>query len=420
MPVFAAGNERGPGQYQPPSQPIWHWDYWTIGGVLYIYYNNYFRPLNDAQGGFNNLASYAMSKNALIVGADSGNTNGYTGPSSVGMSTFSSWGPTADGRIKPDITAAGVNILSSVAEATNAYSPDSGTSMAAPAVTGTIGLLVGLYKQLYGTNYPPMLSSTLAGIVVHTADQAGTNTGPNYMFGWGQLNALSAANLISNNFASGSLAFIEEPRLVSGDYIQFPVKLTNGVPFRVTLRWTDPPGTPVAPALNPTNHMLVNDLDLRVISPAGVTNYPYRLNPASPASPATTGDNTVDNVEQVYLSNPATGTYLVQVTHKGTLVNDKGQTSYQNASLILSGNIVQPPILPNITSFAAQTVSNTVSLKWSSEVGRVYRVQSKTNITSGTWQYGTGELSATKTNAAALLPAPAGASSQFYRVVQVR
>jgi hypothetical protein len=276
-----------------------------------------------------------------------------------------------------------------------------------------------LYSQLYGTNYPPMLSSTLGGIVIHTADQAGTNTGPNYMFGWGQLNALSAANLISNNFASGSLAFTKEPRLVSGDYIQFPVVLTNNRPFKATVRWTDPPGTPAAPALNPTNHMLVNDLDLRVISPSGTTNYPWLLNPASPASAATTGDNTVDNVEQVYIANPTTGTYTVRVTHKGNLVNDKGQISYQNVSLMLSGNIAQPPILPKITSLAAQTVSNTVSLKWSSDVGRVYRVQSKSNIVSGTWAYATGELSATKTNTAVLLPV-AGVPSQFYRVVQVR
>jgi hypothetical protein len=419
LPVFAAGNERGPGQYEPPSQPILHWDFWTIGGIQYIYYNDYFRPLNDAQGGFNNLDSYAVSKNALIVGGDNGNTNGYSGPGSVVMTTFSSWGPTADGRIKPDITAPGYLIWSTVTEATNAYEQMSGTSMAAPAVTGTIGLLVGYYSQLYGTNRPPMLSSTLGGIIIHTADQTGTNTGPNYTFGWGQLNALSAANLISNNFASGSLAFIKEVLLESGDYIQFPVVLTNNQPFKATIRWTDPPGTPTAPALNPTNHMLVNDLDLRVVSPSGATNYPWVLNPASPASAPATGDNTVDNVEQVYIPSPSNGTYTVRVTHKGNLVNDKGQISYQNVSLMLSGNLAQPPVLPMLTAISAQTVSNTVSLKWSSDVGRVYRVQSRSNIVSGTWAYATGELSATKTNTAVLLPA-AGVPSQFYRIVQVR
>ena len=42
----------------------------------------------------------------------------------------------------------------------------SGTSMSAPAVTGTLGLLTCLYNQLYGTNAPPILASTLAGLVV--------------------------------------------------------------------------------------------------------------------------------------------------------------------------------------------------------------------------------------------------------------
>jgi len=418
LPVFTAGNARGPGPYQPPTQPFFHWDV----SNQFLIYNNNVRPLNDAQGGFNNLTAQAVSKNALVVAADVGNTNGYTGTNSVVMSTFSSWGPTAEGRIKPDICAAGVSIVSTYATdqtVTNLYASASGTSQAAPAVTGTVGLLVGLHNRLYGTNYPPLLSSTLAGIVVHTADQTGTNLGPNYMFGWGQLNALSAANLISNNFASGSLAFIKEARMVSGDYIEFPVVLTNTEPFKATIRWIDPPATLAAPSVNPTNHMLVNDLDLRVVSPSAVTNSPWVLNRTSPASAATKADNAVDNVEQVSISNPTNGTYLVRVTHKGNLLNDLGQTSYQNVSILLSGNIAQPPILPLITSIAAITTSNTAALKWSSDVGRVYRVQYRDDIASGSWQYGTGELSATKTNTAVVLSVT-GITNRFYRIAQVR
>ena len=418
LPVFAAGNARGPGQYQPPTQPFYHWDV----SNQFIIYNNNVRPLNDAQGGFNNLTAQAVSKNALVVGAVNANTNGYTGTNGVVMSGFSSWGPTAEGRIKPDICAAGVNIVSTYATnqtVTNLYFSASGTSQAAPAVTGTVGLLVGLHNRLYSTNYPPLLSSTLAGIVVHTADQAGTNVGPNYVFGWGQLNALSAANLISNNFASGSLAFIKEARMVSGDYIEFPVVLTNTKPFKATIRWTDPPGTLAAPSVNPTNHMLVNDLDLRVVSPSGVTNLPWVLNRTSPASGATKADNTVDNVEQVSIPNPTNGTYLVRITHKGSLLNDLGQTAYQNVSILLSGNIAQPPIPPLITSIAAITTSNTVALKWSSDAGRVYRVQYRDGISSGSWQYATSELSATKTNTAVVLSVT-GTTNRFYRIAQVR
>jgi len=234
------------------------------------------------------------------------------------------------------------------------------------------------------------------------------------------LDAVAAANLITNNYASGSVAFIKEVRLVSGDYVQFPVILTNNQPFKVTIAWTDPPGTPTAVMLNPTNHMLVNDLDLRVIAPDGTTNFPWVLNPSSPASAATTGDNTVDNVEQVSLPSPSSGTYLVRVTHKGALLNDLGQTNYQNVSIMLSGNIAQPPILPQITSLAALTVSNTLALKWASEVGRVYRLQYVNTLSSSNnWQYASGELSATKTNTAFTVSVT-GVPSQFYRIVQVR
>jgi hypothetical protein len=68
---------------------------------------------------------------------------------------------------------------------------------------------------------------------------------------------------------------------------------------------------------------------------------PYVLNPASPASAAAKADNTVDNVEQVYIPNPTNGVYTVQVRHKGTLKNDQSQTNYQNVSIMLSGNVAQ-------------------------------------------------------------------------------
>jgi len=57
------------------------------------------------------------------------------------------------------------------------------------------------------------------------------------------------------------------------------------------------------------------------------------LNPNLPANAATTGDNNLDNVEQVSIPNPTTGTYLVQVTHKGNLVDNTGTVSSQNLSI---------------------------------------------------------------------------------------
>jgi hypothetical protein len=216
-------------------------------------------------------------------------------------------------------------------------------------------------------------------------------------------------------------AVVKEVLLGNGQFIQFPVVSAGSTnsPLKVTICWTDPPGTPTAPAYNPTNHMLVNDLDLRVISPSGTTNFPWVLNPNLPANAATNGDNNVDNVEQISIPNPTNGIYQIRVTHKGNLVDDSGAVSSQNLSILLSGNLPQPPTLPKIASISALTVSNTVALKWATDVGRIYRVQANGDLTTTNWNYMTGELSATKTNAAVVLYA-GGINAQFYRVVQVR
>jgi len=418
LPIFSAGNPNGLG-HGPDTQPVLHYEY--SNGIA-ILTSTTVRPLNDAQGGFNTLTSYAVAKNDLVVGAVSVNTNGYTGPNSVSIADFSARGATAEGRIKPDVVAPGLNIYST--EATMSYGTMSGTSMAAPAVTGTAGLISAFHQQLYPANGPTLytnapLASTLRGLLIHSADQLGTNVGPSYMYGWGLIDPVSAITLVTNNYASRSLAYVKEVRLISGDTVEFPVTLTAGKPFKVTVAWTDPAGTPTAPALNPTNHMLVNDLDLRVIAPNGSTNLPWVLNRSNPTAAATTGDNTVDNVEQVSISAPVSGIYTVRVTHKGNLVNDARQVSYQNLSLLLSGNVAQPPILPHITAMSAMTVSNAVALKWASEVGRIYKVQSRNDLATGTWQDASGELSATKTNTAYMMPM-GNAPMQFYRIVQVR
>ena len=101
LPVFAAGNENGPGQHGPDTQPFGHYEY--SNGVVIV--SSAIRPLNDAQGGFNTLTAYGVSKNNLVIGAVGANTNGYTGTNSVSIAAFSSMGATTDGRIKPDVVA---------------------------------------------------------------------------------------------------------------------------------------------------------------------------------------------------------------------------------------------------------------------------------------------------------------------------
>ena len=245
LPVFCAGNPNGEANgvafHGPDTQPTPHYEITNnVVNINYMYNlpdttNSAFRPLNDANGGYNTLTSYAVSKNDLVVGAVSNNTSGYSGTNTAGIAYLSAMGPTADGRIKPDVVAAGVNEYSCSSTSATSYQTNwDGTSFAAPAVTGSLGLITELYNELYGTNNPP-LASTLRGIMIHTADQLGTNAGPSYMYGWGLIDPVAAANLVYSNYASGSLAFIKEFLLTNGDRIVFPVTLTNGKAFRATI-----------------------------------------------------------------------------------------------------------------------------------------------------------------------------------------
>lgn len=279
-----------------------------------------------ADGPFDTIGPKGAAKNILTVGAVEPIEGGYRNPADVVMSSFSSWGPVDDGRVKPDIVAAGVNIFSSISEAPDAYAAQSGTSMAAPNVTGSLLLLQELYARVNAGDY--MRSATLKGLAIHTAHQAKAEPGPSYEFGWGLLAADRAAALITREDDKNFI--IQETRINNQGIRFFTVTSDGTAPLTVTLSWTDPAGSPVAPSLDPDTAMLVNDLDLRVFSEDS-TYLPWRLSRNNPNRAATKGDNTRDNVEKIEIPNPQPGEYTIVVNHKGEL-----QGGGQNFSIIIS------------------------------------------------------------------------------------
>ncbi len=291
---------------------------------------------NDSYG---SITWDGNSKNILTVGAVRGIPGGYNRPEDVVMSSFSGWGPTDDGRIKPDVVADGVNLLSSYATATNGYASLSGTSMATPNASGSLFLLQEHYSKLKSGAF--LRSATIKGLAIHTAEEAGTNPGPDYQNGWGLLNVQKAAAVISASVASNNGTTSEHlmhENVFNGTTNSYTttVVATGKEPLKATITWTDVKGNvDQVNVLNNPEKKLVNDLDIRITS-GSRTFMPWTLDPANPANAAVKADNNLDNVERIDIDSTVAGeTYTITITHKGAIGTlARVQQAY---SLLVSG-----------------------------------------------------------------------------------
>jgi hypothetical protein len=440
--VFSAGDDRNEG----PGHPV---SYQLPDGTP----QTATRDWNDGDdGGYDSLNPSACAKDVLTVGGVYDIPGGYSGPSSVVSAEFSSMGPTDDGRIKPDVVAQAVrtgtgsrNPEGFIGYVTTDYFFDSsytygapevsGTSFSAPTVCGGLALLMqkrAADRPEWVNNGYPMLSSTLRGLAIHTADQATTSPGPSYKFGYGLFDAAAAVNLMhqddtsgDNPAANGPKPFVKEVQLntTTSTYIQFKMHaVSSTTPLKATICWTDKDGTgQTTGVVDQKGKRLVNDLDLRIYPPgtttfdpnAGSTFKPWKLNPdldnktaAVRGQAATTGDDSTNNVEQVVVSNPGTsGDYIVRVTYKGTLVNGN-----QWVSVLLAGNTI-PAVDFRITSFIQQPDGSFI-ITWNAVVGGEYTVQVSNDLF--TWTDALGPISA-NLESISMLVHPSG-PYQYYRI----
>ena len=243
-------------------------------------------------GWANITGGYKAGKNIICVG----NIN----PS--GDLAFSSGrGPAWDGRIKPDICAQGDGTWTT--DKNNTYQLGGGTSAAAPAVAGAFTQLYQAYKELNEGVEPE--TGLIKAAILNTATDRG-NPGPDFEFGWGEINGLKAVRILEENrYIRDEIGQTEEKTHT----ITIPENVSEA---RIMTYWTGPGGNPVS------GIGLVNDIDMQVVTPSAVTHSPLVLdptpNPINLAADAVEGIDRLNNVEQVRVSNPQAGDYTVNLS----------------------------------------------------------------------------------------------------------
>lgn len=341
--VKAAGNDRGMGPAAGTPHRVWNGSAWTLSTTT--------REVAGGTTGYDCISHAGVAKNVLTVGAVNGIGGGYLQPSQVVASTFHGWGPTDDGRIKPDIVAKGVGVLSASSTGNTNYDTKSGTSMASPIVTGSLALIQQHYRQLSGNT--PMKAATLKALVIQTADEAGMTPGPDYVYGWGLMNTAKAVQAISG---ANNQHRIIEAALPNASTYTYQVYSDGTQPLKVTVAWTDRAAPESPYVLDGATKALINDLDVRLVKDADNSlTLPWVMGGmASPSAAAVRADNDRDNVEQVLLNNPTPGNYTIRITHKGNLVGNQ-----QAFGMIVSG-VTQPQSMRQVT-FKVDMTGQTVS-----------------------------------------------------------
>ncbi|MDQ2784105.1 MAG: S8 family serine peptidase, partial [Chloroflexota bacterium] len=327
------------------------------------------------------IGSPGTAKNVLTVGATEnvradGVTDGCgvsAAASADNIADFSSRGPTADGRNKPDIVAPGTHIQGPASKdptydgsgvcgggtgsADQRYYPDgqtlytwsSGTSHSAPAVAGVASLVYNYYGRVIkpgATPSPAMLKALILNAPRYLTGVSANDTLPSPNQGWGDANLGALFDPMVHRYVADQTTTFT----TTGEtFVKNGTVTDPGKPFRVSLVWTDAPGST-------TGGALVNDLDLEVT----VGGQVYKGNVLSGAMsvPGGTADS-VNNVENVFLPTTTSGPFTVKVTAANLagigVPGAAGSTNQDFALVVSNGDVTAAPNL----GLASVTTSDT-------------------------------------------------------------
>lgn len=323
----------------------------------------------SSPGTAKNGIAVAASENYRPEGIDACNLDGggNIGPDGADnvrdILRYSSGGPTSDGRAKPDITAPGTHIYGAASQAPgffgdglcagaglfqppnqSLYTWSSGTSLAVPHISGAASLTRRFFvaRNLLGDSRPPSPAMTKAYLLNSASYLTGENAGgnlPGERQGWGLAN-------LSRAFDSAKRELVDQTKLFTESGQTFEIQGSiddRSLPLRVTLVWTDAPGSLIGPAI-------VNDLDLE-ITVGGVAV--YRGNRFEGEYSIAGGEpDHLNNVESIYLPPDAIpagvqGNFTVTVraaTIAGDGVPGNETTLDQDFALVIYN--IAPPLQP--------------------------------------------------------------------------
>jgi len=251
---------------------------WAAGN-----YGERYRTIGDA----------ATGKNVICVGAVDDD---------LSYASFSSSGPTADGRVKPDLCAPGVAITSCDCE--TGYYEDDGTSFASPVVAGGVALIMERLREEHNIVSPR--PDLLKSIVICSAKDQGNN-GPDFRYGYGVLDLPSAIQCVdSGMFGSGTVT--EDVAADYGFYIP-----ENTQKFCVAVCWDD------LPAVLPASVTLVNDITCILVPESGLDVLPLiHADPiGDPRPPAVNGVDVRNNVEYFIVESPLVTNWTLHIEGTG-------------------------------------------------------------------------------------------------------
>ena len=263
------------------------------------------------------------------------------------VSRFTLFGPTRDGRIKPDLVGPARVLAGDINLDGNASTCDitsqEGTSWASPSIAGAAALV----RQYFTDGFYPtgtrkagdalapsaaLLKATLIAAArplrwrhdIVLNDLVDALPTPSHEQGWG-FPVLDDALYFDGEARRTRVVDVPLSKgLAAGQSSTIRVNARAGTPLKAVLVWTDPPGV-AGGAIDPTPQ-LVNDLDLRVTT-SGAT---HLGNGAVP--------DRRNNVEVVSIAAPAAGTYEITVSAQSLGVGPR-----QSYALVITGDFDSLP-----------------------------------------------------------------------------